>query len=146
MDTFERLCRIISEGDAQHGSGASEKTISAAERRLGIQIRGGYRRFLQKFGWGGTEHVQLYGLGKGVPKHLDLVSMTESERSEMRPRLPRTLVPLMNDGCGNHYCIDGSAAGAGEPCVVFWDHELDEDQTPEEYGKDFCLWLLETLT
>lgn len=29
--------------------------------------------------------------------------------------------------------------------ALFWDHELDEDQTPEEYGEDFSSWLLEQL-
>lgn len=51
----------------------------------------------------------------------------------------------MNDGCGNHYCIEGSVAGGQEPCVILWEHELGEEQTPEEYGTDFCSRLLEWL-
>lgn len=87
----------------------------------------------------------LYGLGADAPPHLDLVRMTESERTEMYPRIRADLVPIMNDGAGNHYCIDGSASGPTEPPIVLWDHELDEDQMPEEYGEKFSTWLVSRL-
>lgn len=144
--SFEKVMRAIrSSKSREHGRGASEEEIRAAERALGLTLRGDYRRFLLELGWGGTRHIALYGLGSDVPRHLDLVSMTESERTEMHPRLRTDLVPIMNDGAGNHYCIDGSPSGPSEPPMLFWDHELDEEQTPEEYGEDFSSWLLEQI-
>src|SRR5687768_6924200 len=91
---------------ASFGKGASEQEIDAAEKILGCTIRGDYRQFLSTFGWGGASHFEIYGVGSDVPPYLDLVRTTRSERTEMTPRLPEYLLPLMNDGGGNHYCLD----------------------------------------
>jgi hypothetical protein len=74
-----------------------------------------------------------------VPPWLNLVEMTRSEREQMRPALPHHLIPLMNDGGGNLYCLD--SRGAGEPPVVFWDHEAGDQQQPAEVAPDFISWL-----
>ena len=113
--------------------------IVDAERSLGIPIEGAYRSFLMQFGWGGVEHLELYGLGKDAPAYLELVAMTQSERTEMNPRLRPALLPVMNDGAGNLYCLDTSVRG--EPPVVFWDHTQGTDQVPELEAADFASWL-----
>ncbi|WP_061231596.1 SMI1/KNR4 family protein [Leptospira noguchii] len=66
---------------------------------------------------------------------MDLISVTESERVEMKPKLPKYLIPIMNDGSGNLYCIDTRFV---EPFLVFWDHEIGEDQIGTYY---FSEWL-----
>ncbi|EKR75569.1 hypothetical protein LEP1GSC041_1591 [Leptospira noguchii str. 2006001870] len=43
----------------------------------------------------------------------------------MNPKLPKYLIPVMNDGSGNLYCIDTRFV---EPFLVFWDHEIGKDQ------------------
>ncbi len=106
-------------------------------------MSGGYRQFLRRFGWGGVEDIELFGLGADVPSFLHLVVMTESERSEMSPALPTHLIPVMNDGGGNLYCLD--SRGAAEPPVVFWDHTAGEDQQPQQVAADFVAWLSEEL-
>ncbi|WP_438033472.1 SMI1/KNR4 family protein [Sorangium sp. So ce204] len=121
------------------GCGATDSEIAAAERRLGINLNGEFREFLRVYGWGGILSVELYGLGGDVPSHLDLVRITESERGEMSPRLPGYLVPIMNDGGGNLYCLD---TRVDEPPVVLWDHEAGEDQEPSVEGSRFVEWLL----
>lgn len=78
-----------------------------------------------------------------VPPYLDLVAVTESERTQMRPALPSHLIPIMNDGGGNLYCLDASQAG--EPTVVFWAHTLGEEQVPEAVASDFVSWMEEQL-
>lgn len=123
------------------GSGASEPTIVAASARLGVNLVGGYRLFLQRFGWGGVGSFELYGLGSDVPPYLDLVSVTESERAEMHPALPPYLVPLMNDGGGNLYCLDSRTES--EPPVVFWNHAASAAQELERVAADFLSWMAE---
>jgi hypothetical protein len=61
---------------------------------------------LERFGCLQVDSIEIYGIGAGVPKHMDLVGITESERTEMHPRLRYDLVTIMNDGFGNLYCLD----------------------------------------
>jgi len=138
--TFDELARRLELSSSKTlGLGASEDDILAASTRLGVNLAGGYRRFLQRFGWGGVGSFELFGLGSDVPPYLDLVAVTESERTEMEPALPAYLIPLMNDGGGNLYCIDSKAEG--EPTVVFWDHTASEDQSPQPVAQDFVAWM-----
>lgn len=144
MTSYEdTAARLLSFKTREFGRGASEEAIARAEKTLGVSIRGGYRRFLRQFGWGGVEHLELYGLGRDVPPHLNLVRVTLSERNEAEPRLPHHLVPVMNDGSGNLHCLD--TRNQNEPSIVFWDHEAMEDQKPEFEATDFSSWLAEQL-
>ncbi|WNG52948.1 SMI1/KNR4 family protein [Archangium minus] len=123
------------------GQGASEAEINTASVRLGVNLAGGYRLFLQRFGWGGVGSIELFGLGADVPPYLNLTAMTLSEREEMSPALPGHLIPFMNDGGGNLYCLDSRVEG--EPPVVFWDHTAGKQQNPSLVASDFMAWLTE---
>lgn len=144
MPTFQELKARLEGFEVQDfGSGASEADIDSAEVSLGVALEGGYRAFLTAFGWGGVEHLELYGLGNDVPPYLDLVAVARSERTEMEPVMPRHLVPVMNDGAGNHHCLD--TRRGPEPPVVRWDHEAGEDQEPWVEAPDFTTWLSDRL-
>lgn len=144
MPTFEELAdRLRRFEDKEFGTGATDAEIGEAENLLGTSIRGEYRRFLKDFGWGGVEHLELYGLGSDTPPHLQLVPVTRSEREEMNPRLRQYLIPVMNDGGGNLYCLNMSFAD--EPPVVFWDHAEDANQSAETDAPDFVSWLNQLL-
>lgn len=141
MHSFDDLAEILLlSNDSFLGTGATEEEIRNAENALGIPFHGGFRKFLMRFGWGGVVGVELYGLGKNVPFHLNLVTLTLSERTEMHPRLRKELLPIFNDGAGNHYCLDTSISG--EPPIVFWDHEAGADQIPEVDDMNFSAWLI----
>lgn len=136
---------VLHVADYKHqslGSGADEATIQHAEKVLKVQLPGSYKEFLRRFGWGGVGHWELYGLGPDVPKYLDLLRMTLSEREEMRPRVPFHLVPIMNDGLGNHYCLDTNKVKDNSCPVVYWDHDLPESQDPKFVSRDFVVWLI----
>ena len=135
-----RSCR-----EAEFGRGATPQEIEQAEEQLGVRLPGSYKAFLRHFGWASLEGLELYGLGEDVPAYLDLVKVTSSERAQMRPRLPSRLVPLMNDGAGNHYCLDVASSEQGETPVVFWDHNLGESQDPEYVAPNLGAWLSEEL-
>jgi len=138
MASYSELARrLLGFTSRELGTGASDEEIAAAEQALKIRIEGGYRQFLKQFGWGGVEHLELYGLGG--PPHLDLVRVTQSERSEMEPVLPVHLLPVMNDGGGNLFCLDTQVAN--EPPIVFWDHTGGRDQVPELEAESFVSWL-----
>lgn len=128
------------------GDGATVAQIQAAELELGVVLKGSYRAFLQSFGWGGVEDIEIFGLGPDVPRHLNLVEVTKSERNEAQPPLPPHLIPVMNDGAGNLYCLDAGEAYREEYPVVFWDHEAGSDQEAEQVAGDFAEWLSERIT
>lgn len=141
--TFDDLAQALRNFKSKaFGKGATVREIAMAEKQLGNSINGGYREFLLAFGWGGVEHLDLYGLGSDVPRRLDLIRVTESERTEMMPKLPVHLVPIMNDGAGNLYCLD---TRFGEPPIVFWDHEASEGQHPAVEATCFNEWLLSVI-
>lgn len=146
MATFEELEAKIRAfpGGFTSGGGALQAEIDAAAGELEFQIRGGYRRFLQTFGWLEIAYDEVWGLGGDVPGHLQLQRLTESERAEMRPRLARHLLPFSNDGAGNLYCLD-MIAPRDEPPVVLWLHEHAEDQAPEPAAASFADWAIERL-
>lgn len=135
-DELKRL--LIQSGSLTVGKGANEFQIQEAQQVLDLPIQGDYRRFLLDFGWGGAGDFELYGLGSDVPPYLNLIAITHSERTEMHPALRHELIPVMNDGGGNLYCLDSASA---KPCVVFWDHEGAEAQNPAVEAEDFSSWV-----
>ena len=141
----ELLRRLHSFGQADFGRGATPQEIELAQQQLGVEFPRSYKAFLEQFGWASFEGLELYGLGEDVPTYLDLVKVTLSERTEMRPRLPRRLLPLLNDGGGNHYCLDVGLREQEECPVVFWDHNLGEYQDPEYVARNLEAWLSEEL-
>ncbi|MFS8066933.1 MAG: SMI1/KNR4 family protein [Byssovorax sp.] len=135
---YDELKRLMTEsGSLTVGKGASEFEIQEAQQALGLPIRGDYRKFLLDVGWGGVGCFELYGLGSDVPPFLNLIAITHSERTEMSPPLRQELIPVMNDGGGNLYCLDSASEG---PQVVFWDHEGGGAQVPAVEAEDFSSW------
>lgn len=122
------------------GTGVEEHEIEGASRMLKIPIRGSYRQFLQQFGWARIADFSLFGLGDSIPKHLHLVVITDSERTEMEPSLPQHLLPIMNNGGGDLVCLD-TRASSDEPPVVMWWHEDGPNQVPEPVDTNFMSWL-----
>jgi cell wall assembly regulator SMI1 len=143
--TFDQLRERLQSHGAHALDGASEEDIQQAEAKLGVVFAGSYRQFLKEFGWADVGHLELYGLGREVPPYLDLVKVTLSERSEMEPPLPTRLVPVMNDGGGNLYCLDLRNEQIAEPPVVFWDHTRGRNQEPDQVAASFTKWMLKEL-
>lgn len=103
-----------------------------------------YASFLRVIGWANIMHNYLYGIGESTPTHVELVRTTKWERELAEPSIPHSLVPIMNDGSGNNYCLDTSKLVNGECPVVFWDHEHEhgDKQTPEIVAPDFATWIV----
>ncbi|HYO68298.1 MAG TPA: SMI1/KNR4 family protein [Archangium sp.] len=136
--TFNELSELLESNPTKSfGQGVSDAEIDTASAELQVELTGGYRLFLKRFGWGGVGSIDLFGLGVDVPPYLSLTAMTRSEREDMSPALPMHLIPLMNDGGGNLYCLD--SLGEREPPVVFWDHTAE----PTRVAADFTTWLAE---
>lgn len=126
------------------GTGAPESEITACEEQIGVVLPRSFRRLLAELGfvWWPEE---LYGLSPRIPPGVQLPRATMDERHEVEPPLAYHLVPFCPDGFGNHYCLDTSAMVEGECPVVFWNHELEEDQKPPLTHGSFTDWLEEAI-
>jgi hypothetical protein len=131
-------------GPASCGRGCSSEGVSEIEHALGVVLPQSYRRFLKEFAYA-TWPDYIYGLWTGPVRGFDVVRLTQDERSEAEPPLPRHLVPFSPDGWGNHFCLDTSRMKDGECPVVFWDHEMGSDQTPTVVCATFLAWLGEAM-
>lgn len=124
------------------GRGATEQEIASAEQTLAVTFPPRFRSYLSECGYLEFRSAEFYGLGTGVPEHLDLVRNAMAERTQFHPHIPVHLIPFMANGCGDHYCIDLSAR-ADDPPVVFWDHELGTTQQPQRLADTLGSWLSE---
>ncbi len=141
VDELEKALRA--RDDVVIGLGADEAEVENAERSLAVTFPDVLRDYLRRFGHLELGHFELYGLGSELPKYRQLVQMTLTERTESGCPLPHELVPLLNDGGGNLYCIDTCPPDAGR--VVLWDHSLGTGQQPEQHSGSIPEWLAELL-
>jgi cell wall assembly regulator SMI1 len=146
MTIDDVIARLDKVAGVEHGSGIGPDEIGRAEEALALRFPRSYRTYLSKVGWLHLPGDWFYGLGTGVPAYAELVGMTMSERHEVEPALPAHLLPLRNDGGGNHYCLDLARATADDGPVVFWDHAAGENQTPEDWSPTFTAWLDEQIS
>ena len=148
MDQIKRLL----EGEKLHpvrfGRGATEREVQGAEAALGVTFPTSYRTFLKRLGWIESPCISVFGLGSDIDSAYEVISVTHCERHEAGVPLPANLLPIVNDGSGNLYCLDVSQMQGSECPVVFWDHEAPEgaEQVPARVGADFYSWLLHEIT
>lgn len=147
MSISEMFSRINLLVNKECGGGASDQEIADAERAIGVRFPQSYKAFLLRFGWAEFYCDTLYGLGADVPLGFTLVRNALCERHEAHPHIPLHLIPIMNDGAGNNYCLDTSRLHDDECPVVFWDHEHEDgpDQSPEQVSPSFDRWLIDRI-
>jgi cell wall assembly regulator SMI1 len=146
-DRFENLAQLMREKAPEYGfgKGVGVEEVARCEEQLGVGLPKSYKQFLQSFGFARWPE-DVYGVYVGSTPGLQVVWNTETERHEVEPEMPYYLIPFSPDGWGNHYCMDTSRLVDGECPVVFWNHELDEDQQPPQTHTTFLDWLEERVT
>jgi SMI1/KNR4 family protein SUKH-1 len=132
----------------EHGGGerivprpAALPQIEDAERALGAPLPESFRKFQLEFGECENAPIDIYSLLPAEQPGLNLVSINLEARTEMGPRLPAYLIAFSDNGAGDLLCFDTRTISGNEAPVVYWDHELDEGQTPEPVALSFVEWL-----
>lgn len=88
-------------------------------------------------------HFDIFGLGLGLPNHMNVVNETIYERTCADRPLPRNLIAVYNDGGGNLYAVkvDGGPEDRMRDGVVAWWH--DDGSEPEVINVSFASWVHE---
>jgi len=140
---YRELRETLRLGDGSElGAGASAFRVREAEDAIGI-LPETYRSFVLEYGWACLGPYEIYGLGDDIPPHLDLVTVTLSERHD--GGLSPDLIPIMNDGGGNLFCVEAVLAVGLSGSIKFWDHETRSQVALAEGIVDFSDWLLRLL-
>lgn len=100
-----------------------------------------YLAYLSDFGWFTVSSHEVIGFGAGVPPHLDVIRVVAWERELAHPPMSAGLLPVENNGGGDHYCLDLAAEGSP---VVLWSHDGPEgsDQVPTVVAPTFGAWAI----
>lgn len=53
------------------GGGVSEGAVDAAEKELGVRFPPDLKQYLSRFGHIEVGHFEFFGLGDGIPDHLE---------------------------------------------------------------------------
>lgn len=157
-----RLAQIRAKAKAQgraFGPPLDEQQVRAFEARHGIELPGGYRRFLLEVGDGG-DGPPAYGLMRlgQLPRHLDPDFQRDwGELRHVRKPFPFTKawiwegeeydearqetarygsLMLGDDGCGMYRLLIVTGAERGQ----LWAH-TDVGVCPQEPGRDFFQWI-----
>lgn len=144
--TCEELVALLEEFfGSQNGSGATLPEIAQAESELAVVLPECYRSVIRIFGSLELDSWEIFGLGAGVPTYLNLVHMVKVEREASSGLLDSSLLPIMNNGGGDLFCLDLTTTDEDGDCRVrLWDHETRtiEAEAPELGVADgFCDWL-----
>ncbi|WP_052521201.1 SMI1/KNR4 family protein [Agreia bicolorata] len=129
----ELKAALATRRNVESGTGATEEEIVAVEASIGL-ISPEYRQFLLDMGWLNVGHYEILGIGKGITPANDLLEVTLDERGY--DRIP-TLIPVMNNGAGDLYCVkEGSTSSP----LLLSTLDSSPDYVVDEEG--FINWLL----
>lgn len=139
-DDYDRLRQLIRSQADEIGTGCSPGELVAVRAAFDL-LPEDYVAYLCDFGWFTVSSHEVIGFGAGVPTHLDVIRVVTWERELAQPSMSAGLLPIENNGGGDHYCLDLDAPG--HP-VVFWSHDdpLGSDELPAVVAPCFAAWAL----
>ena len=120
---------------------ATMRQIEEAEQALGAVFPNSFRWYQLEFGYLRRSPLEIYGVHDPEPTNLTIVGINIDNRTELYPRLPIHLIAFSDSGGGDLLCFDTSRREGNECPVVWWDHENDEEQEPEEAAPSFLDWM-----
>ena len=139
-DDYDRLFQLVRSRADEIGTACTPSELAAVRSAFDV-LPDDYVAYLGDFGWFTVSSHEVIGFGAGVPAHLDVIRVVTWERDLAQPRMSAGLLPIENNGAGDHYCLD--LVAPGHP-VVFWSHDdpLGPGQLPAVVAPSFAVWAL----
>jgi len=133
-------------GTTDGNAGATEKELQTFESELGFSLPAQYRKFLSLTAGGDNDQCHIESLGFGIAYVGGVAQESKHPLSDLRffyqiedgYRIPKDLLPIMDDGCGNIICIVVSGSNTGK--IFLWCHETEllmYDESGEKFIKDY---------
>ena len=123
----------------------STEQITAAEALLGCKFPPSFLTFLARAGSYQMEFWETYWVGPCDRQ--DIVETNRQERLETDSPLPPYLIAFFNNGAGDQVYFDTRTVDTnGEYPIVFWDHELSQEENVEQLEQiapNFTEWLMD---
>jgi hypothetical protein len=146
MPRYDDVARLFREQARAEGmelvsKPATPDEIAVAEDELSAPLPESFRRFQLEFGEFDHGPLTIYSVRAVEPPARNIVSINRDARTELYPRLPQYLIAFSDNGAGDYNCFDTRARVGDECPVVWWDHELDDEQPPELAAPTFLDWL-----
>lgn len=140
-DDYVRLSRLIRSRADEVGPGCSTEELDVV-RGAFPALPAEYVAYLTDFGWFAVSSREVMGFGANVPARFDVIQIVTWERQQAYPPMSPALLPLENNGAGDHYCLD---LRAPTNPVVFWSHDdrQGSDQVPPVVAATFVAWALD---
>jgi len=125
---------------------ATIEEIDRAERELGARFPMSYRWFQLEFGDFERGPLDIYTVHTPhEPYSKHIIDANLQERTEAGPRLPAHHIAFSDNGGGDLLCFDTTRSEGVECPVVWWNHELDDDQEAEDAAPSFLDWIEQEL-
>lgn len=140
---YERIIKLIKDTayDRFSFNPATDQELYKAEEELSINLPESYKAFQLDLGDIDGAKLEIYSVKTPQEGMINIIGITQSERTECFPNMPSYLVPFSGNGGGDSYCFDTSKIINGECPIVFWDHTSDPEQEPEVVAVDFLEWI-----
>lgn len=120
---------------------ATIEEINIAEKELNATLPESYKAFQLELGDIDWAMLEIYSVKTPPEGRINIIGITQSERTQCFPNMPDSLIPFSDDGGGDSYCFDTSKITDGECNIVFWDHASNSEQEPTIVAKDFVEWI-----
>lgn len=139
-EDFGVLSGLIRTRADEIGPGCAPEELDVVRALFG-SLPADYAAYLTDFGWFTVSSHEVIGFGGDLPRHLNVVEVTTWERAEAQPALADHLLPVENNGAGDHYCIDLAVSSAP---VVLWSHDDPQGSGQETpiVAPSFVAWAL----
>ena len=143
-DRYKEVARLFREAVRDNRATFAPATLddlTTAQNALSCRFPDSYTWFQLEFGDARHGPLDIYTVMPVEPPDRNIIGINLTERREAGPRLPPHLIAFSDSGAGDFYCFDPTAMHDGECPIVWWDHELDEDQSPEAAAPSFLDWI-----
>lgn len=137
INEYKKVRSYLLENADEKGSGSDEQSIVEL-LKIWAPIPDDFLSYLKEFGWANIGPHELYGLGRGVEWHNNIINRAHDLWSGNDIyKIPSELLPFYDSGGGWFYCFSKMHP---ENIVVCWAQEYVDLDEPQPYDETYNSW------